>query len=62
MLAATFAKYADALKGINLKAGQVPNAAALAKLQQLTTSIDQKSVTKASADIEAWAQKNCTKG
>jgi predicted small lipoprotein YifL len=60
VLAATFSKYADAFKGITIKPGQVPDAATLVKLQKLTSSINQASVTQASAHISAWAQKNCT--
>jgi hypothetical protein len=60
VLAGAFAKYADAFKGIDIKPGQVPDAATIVKLQKLTTSINQASVTQASTHISAWAQKNCT--
>ena len=60
VLADAFKKYASALKDIHFTPGKVPDAATLAKLQQLSTSIDQASVTKASTNIAAWAQKNCT--
>ena len=60
VLASAFSKYADALKGIHFTPGKVPDAATLAKLQQLSTSIDQQAVTMASTHITTWAQKNCT--
>jgi hypothetical protein len=60
-LADAFSKYASALKDIHFTPGQVPNAATLAKLQQLSTSIDQGAVTKAAANISAWAKNNCKK-
>ena len=61
VLADAFAQVRVALKDIHLKPGKVPDAATLAKLQKLSTSIDQAAVTKASTNISAWAQKNCTK-
>ena len=60
VLASTFSKYASALKGIHFKPGSVPDAATLAKLQTLATSINQAKVTAASTHISAWAQKNCS--
>jgi hypothetical protein len=60
-LASAFSKYASALKDIHFTPGQVPNAATLAKLQQLSTSIDQTAVTKAATNISAWAKNNCKK-
>jgi hypothetical protein len=60
-LADAFSKYASALKDIHFTPGQVPNAATLAKLQQLSTSIDQGAVTKAATNISAWAKNNCKK-
>jgi len=60
-LADAFSKYASALKDIHFTPGQVPNAATLAKLQQLSTSIDQTAVTKAATNISAWAKNNCKK-
>ena len=60
-LADAFSKYASALKDIHFTPGQVPNAATLAKLQQLSTSIDQGAVTTAATNISAWAKNNCKK-
>jgi len=58
-IADAYTKIADALKGVNLQSGQTPSAAALAKLQKLSTEINQTKLTKASQNIAAWAQKNC---
>ena len=60
VLADAFAKYASAFKDVHFTPGQVPNAATLAKLQNLVAQIDQTAVTRASTHISAWAQKNCT--
>jgi hypothetical protein len=54
-----YAKIAEALQGVNLKAGSVPNPAAILKLQKLATSIDTAALAKASTNIGTWAQKNC---
>jgi hypothetical protein len=45
----------------DIKPGQTPSAEALAKLQKLSTQIDQAKLTAASAHISAWVQKNCAK-
>jgi len=60
VVAAAYAKIANALKGVNLSAGTVPSASELQKLEKLGTEINQQALTKASSDISAWAQKNCT--
>jgi hypothetical protein len=58
-LAAAFQKIADAMKGVSLKPGQVPDAAALAKLSSLSSSINTAALTKAETQIAAWAASNC---
>jgi hypothetical protein len=58
VLAQNFQKIADALKGADLSSG-TPDAATLAKLQKLATTLDSKEVQQAAAHIEAWANKNC---
>ena len=50
-------KVADAMGGI--KPGQTPSAEQLAKLQALSTQIDQAKLTAASQHIAAWATQNC---
>jgi hypothetical protein len=59
-IADAFTKIASALQGVNLQSGQAPSAEALAKLQQLSNEIDQAKVTRASENISAWVQKNCS--
>jgi hypothetical protein len=59
VLAKNFKKIADALQGVDLSNGGQPNAAALAKLQQLSTQLDSQEMQQAAAHIEAWAKKNC---
>jgi len=59
VLAGAYGKIANALKGLNLTAGQTPSAAQIAKLTQLSTQIDETAVAKASEHIAAWATKNC---
>ena len=58
VLARNFQKIADALKGADLSSG-TPDAATLAKLQKLATTLDSQEVQQAAAHIEAWAKKNC---
>ncbi|MGD0714710.1 MAG: hypothetical protein ABSB24_11065 [Gaiellaceae bacterium] len=60
VVAAAYAKIAGALKGVDLTSGATPSAEVLAKLTKLSSQLDQKALTKAYANISAWAQKNCT--
>ncbi|MGZ4353952.1 MAG: hypothetical protein ACXVZ4_10425 [Gaiellaceae bacterium] len=60
VLAAAYGKIADAMKGVNLTAGSTPDPAAIAKLTKLSSTLDTKALATASANISAWAQKNCT--
>jgi hypothetical protein len=57
ILATDFQKIAAATQGI--KPGQTPDAATLAKLSALSSSLDTAALTKASTDISTWAAKNC---
>ena len=59
VVAAAYAKIADALKGLNLKPGATPDPAAIAKLTKLSSELDQTALQKAYTHIGAWAQKNC---
>ena len=43
----------------NVKPGQTPDPATLAKLQKLSTSIDTQKLTQASQNITTWVTKNC---
>jgi hypothetical protein len=60
VVAAAYAKMADALKGVDLTSGKTPSAAVIAKLTKLSSEIDSAALSKASANIGAWAQKNCS--
>jgi hypothetical protein len=62
VLAAAYAKYAEALKGVDLTSGKAPSADVIARLQKLSTEIDQAKLATASQHIGAWVQKNCTNG
>ena len=59
VIAKNFAKIAEALKGVDLTSGQTPSPEALAKLQEVTASMDSAEVQKATQHIEAWVTKNC---
>jgi len=59
-LAKAYAQYAVALKGINFKAGQVPDASTIAKLSKAAQGLNNAGLTKANADITAWVTKNCS--
>ena len=43
----------------SLKTGQTPDPATIAKLQKLSTEVDQTKLTQASQHISAWVTKNC---
>jgi hypothetical protein len=58
-VAAALAKVANALKGVNLGSGKAPDAATIAKLEQLGTQINSPAVQKAETQISDWAAKNC---
>jgi hypothetical protein len=57
VLAGYMTKIASATGG--LKPGKTPDAATIAKLQKLSTEVDQTKLTQASAHIQAWVKKNC---
>ncbi len=58
-LADAFAKYADALKGVDLSSGQTPSAADLQKIQSALKGFNQAKLQAAEQHIQAWTQKNC---
>lgn len=62
ILADAYAEYADAIGDIGIEAGQTPTAEQITEFQQALATIDQASVTAASARIEAWADANCPSG
>ena len=59
-LAKAYAQYAVAIKGIDFEAGQVPDAATIAKLTKAAQSLNGQDLTKANADISVWVTKNCS--
>lgn len=59
VVAENFSKIAEAMKDVDLTSGATPSPEDLAKLQELTESLDSEEVRQASENIEAWAQENC---
>jgi hypothetical protein len=59
VIAENFAKIAEALKGVDLTSGQTPSPEALAKLQELSKTMDSAEVQQASQHIEAWVSEHC---
>ena len=59
-LAKAYAQYAVAIKGIHFEAGQVPDAATIAKLAKAAQSLNGQDLTKANTEISAWVTKNCS--
>ena len=58
-IADAISKYAEALKGVNISAGQTPSAADLQKLQAALSSLDQQKLQAAEQHLDAWTKKNC---
>jgi hypothetical protein len=61
-VAAAFATYADALKDVDLSAGATPDPDTMAKFADALKELDNAELTAATAEIEAWATKNCNTG
>jgi cytochrome oxidase Cu insertion factor (SCO1/SenC/PrrC family) len=59
VIAENFAKIAEARKGVDLTSGQTPSPEALAKLQELSKTMDSAEVQQASQHIEAWVSEHC---
>jgi hypothetical protein len=59
VLAANFRELAEALEDVNLSSGATPSAEDLAKLQEVSQSLDTPEVREAAENIEAWAEENC---
>ena len=62
VLSEAMAEVSAALKGVNLTSGTAPDPATLKKLQELGTKFSDPKYQQASANIEAWAKKNCSSG
>jgi len=59
-LAKAYTQYAVAIKGLHVEAGQIPDAATMAKLAKATQGLNGQELTKANAQISAWATDNCS--
>lgn len=59
VLADNFRELADALEGVDLSAGETPSQEDLARIQEITQSLDTPEVREAAENIEAWATENC---
>ena len=59
VIAENFSKIAEALKDVDLASGETPSAEDVAKLQELTSSLNSTEVQQASENIQAWAEENC---
>ena len=59
-VAAALSTYADVLKDVDLTPGETPDSETLAKLAEAATALNDTELTAASAEIAAWATKNCT--
>jgi hypothetical protein len=59
VLAANFRELAEALEGVDLASGETPSPEVLAKLQEVSQSLDTPAVREATENIEAWAEENC---
>ena len=59
VIADNFADIAEVMKDIDLAPGEQPSAEDLAKLQELTSSLNSTEVTQASANIQKWTEENC---
>lgn len=62
VFAEEFGKFAEAIGGIDLSGGTTPSADDIAKIQEATAAFDDPRIQEASANIEAWAEENCTTG
>jgi hypothetical protein len=59
VLADNFRELAEALEGVDFSSGEAPSPEDLAKIQEITQSMDSAEVQEASRNIEAWANENC---
>ena len=59
-VAAAFTTYAEVLKDVDLGSGETPDPETIAKLAEAATALNDTELTAASAEIAAWATKNCS--
>lgn len=57
--ATAFQHYADAIKGVHFKKGQVPSASDLSKLATAAKALTKPDLQKAEQHLLAWGRKNC---
>jgi len=58
-LAAGYSEYADAVRDLDLEAGQTPSGDQLQQIQAAIASIDQPGLQAASERVSTWAETNC---
>ena len=61
-IAAAFAQYVDAIKGLNLAPGKTPDPATIVKLAAAAKALNNSSLAAANTKIEAWVKQNCSTG
>jgi hypothetical protein len=61
LFAAEYGKFIREYGKLHIKAGVQPTPQQIAKLQEISQSFSAPALTKASAHITAWVQKNCSK-
>jgi len=59
IIADAIGKYAEALKGVDLKAGQAPSAEVIAKLTAASKEFNQPAVSAAGQHISTWVGSHC---
>ena len=59
VIADAYSKIAEALGDVDIASGETPDPEALAKLQELSTELDQAKLQEANTNITAWVTENC---
>lgn len=62
VIADAYGELAEALKDVDIAAGETPDAEATAKLQEIASSLDQTKVAQANTNITNWVNTNCKAG
>jgi hypothetical protein len=62
VVADAYAKFVEALGGLDVESGETPDPEALERLQEVSGSIDQQELEQASENISAWVEENCPGG
>ena len=61
VVAAGYAAYAKALKDANYKPGQTPDANLIKAMEKASTQLESSDFQKASANVDAWFEKECSR-